>query len=113
VLLPTAPQTKPLPRKLAREGPIGEDDEEDEEELGYDTDAGRVHSHKSEGERLSKDQRRKRGFKRITAYSVAEGMKMKLLAGFLKREHNVVPRIFDEALYVVSRFTCSSLWHES
>jgi hypothetical protein len=26
---------------------------------------------------------------------------MKLLANFLKREHNVVPRSFDEALYVV------------
>ena len=27
---------------------------------------------------------------------------MKLLAGFLKREHNVHPRVFDEAMYVVS-----------
>ena len=28
--------------------------------------------------------------------------KMKLLASFLKREHNVTPRVFDEALYAVS-----------
>ena len=27
---------------------------------------------------------------------------MKLLAPFLKREHNVAPRVFDEAMYVVS-----------
>jgi hypothetical protein len=27
---------------------------------------------------------------------------MKLLASFLKREHNVAPRVFDEAMYVVS-----------
>ncbi|KAI9451156.1 hypothetical protein F5148DRAFT_1240297, partial [Russula earlei] len=26
---------------------------------------------------------------------------MKLLANFLKHEHNVIPRSFDEALYVV------------
>lgn len=51
---------------------------------------------------MSKDQREKAGYSRITAYCLAEGMKMKLLAGFLKREHNVQPRVFDEAMYVVS-----------
>lgn len=92
VLLPSAVQTKPLPG--------GSDDED--LELGYETDAGlKVKDYKSAGERLSKDERRRRGFKRITAYCVAEGVKMKLLAGFLRREHNVVPRIFDEAMYVV------------
>lgn len=101
VLLPSAPQTKPLPKSLAADGRIEEEDEEDDE-IGYETDAGRVRSHKSQGERLTKQQRKKQGFKRITAYSVAEGLKMKLLAGFLKREHNVVPRTFDEAMYVVS-----------
>ena len=43
----------------------------------------------------------KAGFKRITAYCIAETFKMKLLASFLKREHNVLPRVFDEALYAV------------
>jgi uncharacterized Rmd1/YagE family protein len=43
----------------------------------------------------------KAGFKRITAYCVAETFKMRLLASFLKREHNVMPRVFDEAMYVV------------
>ncbi|THH00967.1 hypothetical protein EW026_g1632 [Hermanssonia centrifuga] len=50
---------------------------------------------------MSKEQRQKAGFKRITAYCVAEGFKMKLLASFLKREHNVQPRVFDEAMYVM------------
>ena len=50
---------------------------------------------------MSKDQREKAGFRRITAYCVAESFKMKLLASFLKREHNVKPRVFDEAMYVV------------
>ncbi|KIJ15894.1 hypothetical protein PAXINDRAFT_168871 [Paxillus involutus ATCC 200175] len=50
---------------------------------------------------MSKEQREKAGYKRITAYCVAEGIKMKLLAGFLKREHNVQPRVFDEAMYVM------------
>jgi uncharacterized Rmd1/YagE family protein len=50
---------------------------------------------------MSKEERKKNGFKRITAYCVAEELKMKLLAPFLKREHNVLPRVFDEALYVM------------
>jgi uncharacterized Rmd1/YagE family protein len=41
------------------------------------------------------------GYKRITAYCIARSFKTKLLASFLKREHNVSPRIFDEALYAV------------
>ena len=90
VLLPTAPQTKPLP-------------EEDEGELlhhGYETDTG-VRDIKSVGERMSKEERKKAGYQRITAYCVGEGFKMKVMASFLKREHNVQPRMFDEAMYVV------------
>ena len=92
VVLPSAPQTKPPPPDV----------EEEEEQLhGYETDQG-VREHKSAGERMSKEQREKAGFRRITAYCIAESFKMKLLASFLKREHNVKPRIYDEAMYVVS-----------
>jgi uncharacterized Rmd1/YagE family protein len=51
---------------------------------------------------MNKEQRQRAGFKRITAYCIAEECKMKLLISFLKREHNVSPRVFDEAVYVVS-----------
>jgi uncharacterized Rmd1/YagE family protein len=51
---------------------------------------------------MSKEQRKRAGYKRITAYCIAEELRMKLLASFLKREHNVTPRVFDEAMYVVS-----------
>jgi uncharacterized Rmd1/YagE family protein len=91
VVLPSAPQTKPLRGDF-------EDDAH-----GYETDAG-VREYKSEAERMSKEQRKKAGFKRITAYCVAEAFKMKILAPFLKREHNVLPRVFDEALYVVCSY---------
>ncbi|KAH9941666.1 uncharacterized protein BXZ73DRAFT_41380 [Epithele typhae] len=91
VVLPSAPQTKPPPL----------DADDDEEALhGYETDQG-LREHKSAGERMNKDQREKAGFRRITAYCVAESFKMKLLASFLKREHNVKPRVFDEAMYVM------------
>ncbi|KDQ58708.1 hypothetical protein JAAARDRAFT_176772 [Jaapia argillacea MUCL 33604] len=91
VVLPSAPQTRPLPQ-----------DDYDGDVLGYETDAGYiVRDYKNEGERMSKEQRKKKGFKRITAYCVCEGLKMKLLASFLKREHNVLPRVFDEAMYVM------------
>ncbi|THH30671.1 hypothetical protein EUX98_g3525 [Antrodiella citrinella] len=90
VLLPSAPQTKPLPIE----------EEEDEQMHGYETDRG-VRDIKSAGERMSKDQRKKAGYKRLTAFCVAEAFKMNLLATFLKREHNVHPRVYDEATYVM------------
>ncbi|KAI0716538.1 hypothetical protein C8Q76DRAFT_724731 [Earliella scabrosa] len=91
VVLPTAPQTKALPPEV----------EEDEDALlGYETDQG-VREHKNAGERMTKDQRERAGFRRITAYCLAQSFKMKLLASFLKREHNVKPRIYDEAMYVM------------
>ena len=90
VLLPSAPQTKPLPTSVS------------DDILGYETDAGVVREYKSAGERMSKEQRKRAGYKRIAAYCIAEGLRMKLLATFLKREHNVTPRVFDEAMYVVS-----------
>ncbi|KZT04460.1 DUF155-domain-containing protein [Laetiporus sulphureus 93-53] len=90
VLLPSAPQTKPLPPEA----------EEEESLLGYETDRG-VREKKSAGERMSKEQREQAGFPRLTAYCVADAFKMKLLASFLKREHNVQPRVFDEAIYVM------------
>lgn len=96
VVLPSEPQTKPLPPP----------DEEDADLHGYETDRG-VRDHKSAGERMSKVQREKAGFKRITAYCVADEFKTKLLASFLKREHNVQPRVSDEAMYVVSDPLCS------
>lgn len=89
VVLPSAPQTRALPT-----------DVEEDLTLAAETDGG-VREYKSEAERMSKEQRKQAGYKRITAYCVAESFKMKLLASFLKREHNVSPRVFDEALYVM------------
>jgi len=57
---------------------------------------------------MNKEQRQKAGYKRMTAYFIAEGFNMKLLIGFLKREHNVMPRVFDEAVYTVSSTTLLS-----
>lgn len=91
VLLPSEAQTKPLP-----------DEEEQLTDLeDRDIAAGRRPS-RTLGERLTKDERERAGYARLTAYSVAEGVMKKLLAAFLKREHAVLPRVFDEAIYVVS-----------
>jgi uncharacterized Rmd1/YagE family protein len=92
VVLPSAPQTKPL----------GDEDLT----LGYETDGGiQVQDRKSAAERMTKEQREREGYKRITAYCVSESFKMKLLAPFLKREHNVNPRVYDEAVYAVRRLS--------
>lgn len=90
VVLPSAPQTRPFSADI-----------ENDLTLGHETDGG-VREYKSQAERMTKDQRKDAGFKRITVYCVAESFRMKLLSSFLKREHNVSPRAFDEALYVVS-----------
>ncbi|KAJ7173781.1 hypothetical protein C8R46DRAFT_1083954 [Mycena filopes] len=89
VVLPSEPQTKPLPA-----------DEDEDLAFGYETDTG-VREYKSPAERMTKEQRKRAGFRRITVYCVCESLKMKLLSSFLKREHNVAPRVFDEALYVM------------
>jgi uncharacterized Rmd1/YagE family protein len=92
VELPSDPQTRPLPNEQADDDAIH----------GYETDTGvRMRENKSATERMTKAERRRAGCRRITAYWLADGFRMKLLASFLKREHNVVPRSFDEALYVV------------
>lgn len=88
VVLPSAVQTKPLLP-----------DTVEDLILGHEPDG--VREFKSEAERMSKAQRKEAGFKRITVYCVAESFRMKLLASFLKREHNVAPRVFDEAMYVM------------
>ena len=90
VVLPSAPQTKTLSADI-----------ESDLTLGHEVD-GVAREYKSQAERMTKNQRKDAGFKRITACCIAESFKMKLLSSFLKREHNVSPRVFDEALYVVS-----------
>ena len=90
--------------EVGSEVALDEEDEVDEEEdvLGYATDAGvRMRERKSSAERMSKAERRRAGFRRITAYGVAEGVRIKLLSSFLRREHNVLPRVYDNALYAV------------
>jgi uncharacterized Rmd1/YagE family protein len=91
VELPSDPQTRP--HRV----------EDGEDEIhGYETDTGvHMREHKSAIERMTKAERRRAGCRRITAYWLADGFRMKLLANFLRREHNVIPRSFDEALYVV------------
>jgi hypothetical protein len=78
VVLPSEPQTRPLP----------------------DETAPPTH-HRSESERMSKEEREQSSCKRLTAYTTAGGYRSKVLAAFLKREHGVSPRVFDEAIYAV------------
>ncbi|KAH8113890.1 DUF155-domain-containing protein [Phellopilus nigrolimitatus] len=105
VLLPSGPQTKPLPGELEIGleyplGDIGMGAPLEEETLV--TRKGRTDT-KSAGERMTKAERARAGYpyRRLAAYCVAEALRVKLLAAFLKREHNVAPRVFDEAVYVM------------
>lgn len=73
VVLPSEVQTKPIV-------------EEDDDNLGYETDAG-IRVVKSESERMNKEQRKRAGCSRLTAYCMSDHLKMKLLATFLKSKH--------------------------
>lgn len=112
VVLPSAPQTRPLPAEHDRSrlagygGPPGGPYSREDDDLAFQLTSNGLREsnmYKSAAERMTKDERKEAGYKRITAYCIAaESFRMGLLAGFLKREHNVAPRVFDEAIYAVS-----------
>ncbi|KAF9580014.1 hypothetical protein BGW38_003501 [Lunasporangiospora selenospora] len=55
-------------------------------------------------EMLTKEQRNARGLARVVAYCTAEGYDQKRLAAYLKANHGVYPRLYDEALYAAYHF---------
>ncbi|KAL7421315.1 Sad1-interacting factor 3 [Cryptotrichosporon argae] len=101
VLLPEDPQLAPLPHS-----PMGS-----QVNLAAPPRAGpsralsashMPHDERSEAEKMTKRERGENGLPRMTAYSTAEGYRLKLLQAFLKREHGVgVVRVFDDCVYAV------------
>ncbi|KAG9010582.1 hypothetical protein FRB93_003850 [Tulasnella sp. JGI-2019a] len=94
VVLPSEPQTAPLPTDLLDDGAAS----------SAPPPPKHVQEHyerRSEGERMSKSERERAGYRRLTAYSISEAFRTKLLLAFLKREHAVVAKVFDEAIYAV------------
>ncbi|KAF9114020.1 hypothetical protein BGX27_000286 [Mortierella sp. AM989] len=55
-------------------------------------------------ELLTKEQRNTKGLARVVAYCTSDGYDIKKLAAFLKANHGVQPRLYDEALYVAYHF---------
>ncbi|KAF8955400.1 hypothetical protein BGZ46_002654 [Entomortierella lignicola] len=62
---------------------------------------GRAPTH---SELLTKEQRNTKGLARVVAYCTADGYDIKRLTSFLKANHGVQPRLYDEALYVAYHF---------
>ncbi|CAB4435699.1 unnamed protein product [Rhizophagus irregularis] len=50
-------------------------------------------------ERLTKEVRDNKHYPRVTAYCIAEGFYLGILMEFLRKEHNVQPKFYDECLY--------------
>ncbi|GBB99608.1 hypothetical protein RclHR1_03580015 [Rhizophagus clarus] len=50
-------------------------------------------------ERLTKEVRDNKHYPRVTAYCIAEGFYLGILTEFLRKEHNVQPKFYDECLY--------------
>ncbi|KAF9987052.1 hypothetical protein BGZ75_001091 [Mortierella antarctica] len=62
---------------------------------------GRAPTH---SELLTKEQRNVKGLARVVAYCTAEGYDLKRLSAYLKANHSVHPRLYDEALYAAYHF---------
>lgn len=58
----------------------------------------------TEAERMTKSEREQAGMLRVTSYAIADSLRIKYLMAFLRREHQVQPRLYDEALYAAYHF---------
>ncbi|TEB34374.1 DUF155-domain-containing protein [Coprinellus micaceus] len=101
MLPPKRPQKRTSAKGRIPRSRVQEPESEETQEDPSHPSKMRIRDYKSLAERMTKEERKKEGYKRITAYCIGEGLKMKDLAGFLKREHNVLPRVFDEAMYAM------------
>ena len=54
---------------------------------------------RTKAEKLTKEQR-EHEYPRVTAYLIAEGFNLKLTSKFLAKYHMVLPRLYDEVLYI-------------
>lgn len=111
VFLPEDPQLAPLPASpmgsqvnLLPPPRAAHSHRERERESGRKEQAIPTQSdERSEAEKMTKREREEARLPRLTAYTTAEGYRLKLLQAFLKREHGVgVVRVFDDCLYAVS-----------
>ena len=102
-MLPEEIQTRPLDPSIAPSAPPpgrvrSTSDSNSDGPPAYDE------HERTDAEKMSKSQRQEAGLPRLTAYATAESYRIKLLQAFLKREHGVgVVRVFDDAVYAVSR----------
>lgn len=129
VALPTAAQDAPLPsmldaldlsveipvsdaseevEDLSSEGPFEEHGEpqtrrgkQRRDRTGERSGIDNAFRTRTVGEQLTPEQRDDMGYQRLTAYYCCEEFKMSLLSGFLKREHAVSPRLYDDAIYAL------------
>jgi uncharacterized Rmd1/YagE family protein len=56
-------------------------------------------NNRTKAEKLTKEQR-EHEYPRVTAYLIAEGFNLKLTSKFLAKYHMVLPRLYDEVLYI-------------
>ncbi|KAG8760594.1 hypothetical protein FRC14_002596 [Serendipita sp. 396] len=120
VALPTDAQDAPLPT-LLEPGRSEEQEHDDSDEQGDSDETtsrpryrrGRENREggskiqessvwkRTVGEQLTAEQRNEMGYQRLTAYYCCEQIHMGLLSSFLKREHAVSPRLYDDAIYAL------------
>ncbi|CAG8535496.1 715_t:CDS:2 [Scutellospora calospora] len=58
----------------------------------------------TDAERMPKESREINKYPRATAYCTAEGYYLKKLLSFLREEHNIQPKLYDECLYAPYHF---------
>lgn len=55
-------------------------------------------NHKTYAEKISKERRTER-YPRLTAYCISDGIRLAPATEYLRANHNILPRLYDEALY--------------
>ncbi|CAN6675048.1 sporulation protein Rmd8p [Trichomonascus vanleenenianus] len=75
-----------------------EDEEDHPPKVSEDIDRVDNFPRRSYAERMPKERRTEK-FPRVTAYCVADGIRLNAAAAFLRGAHKIRPRIYDEALF--------------
>lgn len=75
---------------------------DDEDMLGpplpYEDSEEQAENKRTFAERLPKDRRADR-YSRVTAYCISDGIRLVAVASFLRKSHQILPRLYNEALY--------------
>lgn len=112
VLLPSESQLAPLPEQASQDGESDEEEEEEEDDAAPTPEPRPRRRAPPRGprrkgpvyyafERMPPQERIATQLPRLTSYAISASIHLPTLLGFLRREHSVRPRLYEECAYVL------------